>query len=448
MLVNTIHAVYTCDMNEEFTIPVLGEGKIPSPLKYSTGKSDVHFVNDDHRVVFDVLYDKNRDPQRTDLLEYAGPRNKIYFLPRHVHAGILTCGGLCPGLNDVIRAITRSLWRNYEVRRISGIRFGYAGLIPENNLPTIDLNPDVVDDIHRIGGSILGSSRGGGARTEDIVDAIERLNISMLFVIGGDGTQRGAMNITKEILKRGLKIAVIGIPKTIDNDLSYIEKSFGFETAVTEASKTVYAAHAEAHSAEHGIGLVKLMGRHSGFIAAHTAIASNDVNFVLIPEVPFQLEGKNGFLEHLVRRIKRRGHAVVIVAEGAGQNLMNPTNKTDESGNEQFADIGVYLKQIITQYFENIGMTMHLKYLDPSYLIRGAVAVPNDSMYCVRLAHNAVHAAMAGKTGVLVSYLNGHFVHMPMATAVSKRNTIDPSGSLWRDVIEATQQPPNMVMQK
>ncbi len=432
-------------MQEDFTIPTLGTGKIPSPLRYSPEGRGSGFISDDVHIIYDVWYDPQRTENRNDLLEYAGPREKIYFLPRHVHAGILTCGGLCPGLNDVIRTITRSLWRNYGVRRISGIRFGYAGLIPENNIPTIDLNPDVVDDIHRIGGSILGSSRGGGERTEDIVDAIERLNLNMLFVIGGDGTQRGAMNITAEVLKRKLKISVIGIPKTIDNDLSYIEKSFGFETAVTEATKVVYSAHSEAHSAENGVGLVRLMGRNSGFIAAHTALASNDANFVLIPEVSFDLEGPNGLFTHLENRLRRRQHAVIIVAEGAGQHLLAPTDEKDKSGNPQLSDIGVFLKTAIKEYFKRIEMTMQLKYIDPSYLIRGAVAVPNDSLYCSRLAHNAVHAAMAGKTGVLISYLNGHFVHMPMATAVSKRNSVDPSGALWRDVIEATQQPLSMI---
>lgn len=432
-------------MTEDFHVPSLGTNKIPSPLRYSLEGDSFGFISDSERIIYDVCYDAKRNVDRKDLLERAGPRGKIYFLPRHVHAGILTCGGLCPGLNNVIRTITRSLWRNYGVRRISGIRFGYAGLIPENNIPTFDLNPDVVDDIHRIGGSILGSSRGGGERTEDIVDAIERLNLNMIFVIGGDGTQRGAMNITSEILKRKLKIAVIGIPKTIDNDLSYIEKSFGFETAVTEATRTVDSAHAEAHSAENGVGLVKLMGRYSGFIAAHTALASNDANFVLIPEVPFELDGSQGLYTHLENRLRRRQHAVIIVAEGAGQHLLPPTSETDKSGNLQFADVGVFLKRAIKNQFERIGMTMHLKYIDPSYLIRGAVAVPNDSLYCSRLAHNAVHAAMAGKTGVLISLLNGYFVHMPMATAVSKRNTLDPAGALWRDVIEATQQPLCMV---
>jgi 6-phosphofructokinase 1 len=311
----------------------------------------------------------------------------------------------------------------------------------------MELDPDVVDDIHRIGGSVLGSSRGGGERTSDIVDAIERLNLSQVYIIGGDGTQKGALKIAEEIQARGLKISVIGIPKTIDNDLSFIEKSFGFETAVVRATEAIYAAHQEAHSAINGVGLVKVMGRESGFIAAHTAIASHDVNFVLIPEVPFELEGPNGFFEHLRKRLEARNHAVVLISEGAGQQLMAHAEQnlgTDASGNKRLGDIGIFLKEKISAYFKEIGMPMNLKYIDPSYIIRSSEAIPTDSMYCSRLGSNAVHAAMAGKTKVLVSLVNNNFVHLPIEIAVRTRNTVDPESSLWRDVIDATGMPVKM----
>jgi 6-phosphofructokinase 1 len=353
----------------------------------------------------------------------------------------MTCGGLCPGLNDVIRSVVRNLWYRYGVRRITGIRFGYNGLLGNVEDSIIELNPTVVDDIHRIGGSMLGSSRGGGDRTEDLVDALERLNINMLFPIGGDGTQKGALAIANEIERRGLKIAVVGVPKTIDNDLSFIEKSFGFETAVVRATEAVYAAHQEAHSAINGVGLVKLMGRDSGFIAAHTAIASHDVNYVLIPEVPFELEGKGGLFEHLKARLERRKHAVIVVAEGAGQEHLAAENGTDASGNRKLGDIGLYLKQKIVDHFKSIGFPVNLKYIDPSYIIRSSTAIPTDSLYCSRLGTNAVHAAMAGKTKILISLLNNHFVHVPIATATKTRNYVDPEGSLWRDVIDATGMP-------
>jgi 6-phosphofructokinase 1 len=439
----------------DFTVHPLGEAKIPSPITYSTVEGDelANYVRDDEYIIHDI----DAEPGSTckeytvqTILQKAGPRQKIYFAPGHVHAGIVTCGGLCPGLNDVIRAITRCLWYRYGVRRITGIRFGYQGLLPENAYPTMELDPDAVDDIHKIGGTVLGSSRGGGQRTGDIVDTIERLNLNILFTIGGDGTQKGADAIAEEIERRGLKISIIGVPKTIDNDVAFIQKSFGFETAVAEATHVVSAAHSEAHSAYNGIGLVQVMGRASGFIAATTALASHDANFVLIPEVPFELEGENGLLENLRRRLLARRHAVIIVAEGAGQDLLaavydHETGKTDASGNPELGDIGLFLKDKITAYFTSIDMKVSLKYIDPSYIIRSAVAAPTDSVYCSRLGNNAVHAAMAGKTRLLISQMNNTFVHLPIQMAVSERNRVNPESSLWRDVIEGTHQPIQMV---
>jgi 6-phosphofructokinase 1 len=430
----------------DFTVPVLGDCKIKSPLIYSRilGDAIANYVSDEERIIYDIEAPEEGEERNYTpacLLQKAGPREYIYFNPGHVHAGIITCGGLCPGLNDVIRALVRCLWYAYGVRRITGIRFGYQGVLPENNYPTIDLNPLEVDDIHKIGGTILGSSRGGGERTEDIVDSIERLNLNILFTIGGDGTQKGALKIVEEIEKRGLKIAVIGIPKTIDNDLSFIQKSFGFETAVTRAAEAVFSAHTEAHSAMDGIGLVKLMGRESGFIAAHTALAVHEANFVLIPEVPFDLEGPNGLMENLRKRLERRHHAVIIAAEGAGQEHLSASDNTDDSGNKKLGDIGIYLKERINRYFSEQNMKVSLKYIDPSYIIRSSVAVPSDSVYCARLGNNAVHAAMAGKTGILISLINNNFVHLPTHIAVSKRNYVDPESSLWRDVVEGTRQP-------
>ncbi|MFW6338535.1 MAG: ATP-dependent 6-phosphofructokinase [Alkalispirochaetaceae bacterium] len=438
-------------MRYDFQIPRLGEPKAPSPIQYSRVQGDAlaNYVKDEERIVFDIEA-SNREGdcyEEGNLLEKAGPREKIYFTPQHVHAGIVTCGGLCPGLNDVIRAITRCLWYRYGVQRISGIRFGYQGLLPDNNLATVPLDPDKVDDIHRIGGSVLGSSRGGGDRTEDIVDTLERLNLTMLFTIGGDGTQKGALKIAEEIERRGLKIAVVGIPKTIDNDLSFIQKSFGFETAVAQATGAVYSAHTEAHSAINGVGLVKVMGRASGFIAAHTALASHEVNFVLIPEVPFELHGENGLLRHLKKRLELRNHGVIIVAEGAGQDLLEASNEraADASGNVKLGDIGVFLKKEIEKHFSEQGWPLNLKYIDPSYIVRSAPAAPTDSVYCSRLGNNAVHAAMAGKTKILISLVNNTFVHIPIKVAVSERNFVEPEGPLWRDVIEATHQPLRMV---
>lgn len=431
-----------------FTIPLLGTPDIPSPIKMSTVIGDrlANYVREDEYILYDIEARPDEQPKQCKnehLLERAGPRKLIYFHPGHVHAGIVTCGGLCPGLNDVIRAIVRALYNLYGVRRITGIQYGYKGFLPEYNIPTIPLDPDVVDDIHHRGGTILGSSRGGG-EIKEIASAIERMNLNILFIIGGDGTQRGALKIAEELERRNMKVAMIGVPKTIDNDISFVQKSFGFETAVAIAVDAVNSAHIEASNAINGVGLVKVMGRESGFIAAHTALANNDVNFVLIPEIPFDLRGKNGLLEHLKNRLKEKSHAVILVAEGAGQELLEASNKKDPSGNKQLQDIGHYLQKRIPKYLAEEGINVNLKYIDPSYMIRSAPAHPNDSIYCARLGTHAVHAAMAGRTKALISLVNNNFVHLPIKMAVSERNYVDPEGSLWRDVLEVTTQPPIM----
>ena len=433
----------------DFTVEDLGPKSIESPISLSKVSGDfiVNYVKDDEYVRYQVNASVGKQPQLThaELLEKAGPREKIFFNPHHVHAGIVTGGGLCPGLNDVIRALVRCLWYRYGVRRISGIRYGYKGFLPEYKFDVKALDPEIVDDIHKIGGTMLGTARGGGKQVTDIVDAIERLNLNILFNIGGDGTQRGSLDIANEIERRKLKIAVVGIPKTVDNDFSFIDKSFGFDTAVVKACEAVSAAHMEAHSQINGIGLVKVMGRESGFIAAHTALASHEANFVLIPEVPFDIEGPNGLLAHLEKRLERRHHAVIIVAEGACQNLMETETKTDASGNKKLSDVGLFLKEKIQAYFNAKEMEINLKYIDPSYLIRSSPAEPIDSIYCERLGNNAVHAAMAGKTKVLIGLVNNEYVHLPMRAAVAHRNHVDPEGSLWRDAIEATHQPLTML---
>jgi 6-phosphofructokinase 1 len=403
-----------------------------------------NYASDDEKVIYNIeLLPGIEVPfDQRGLLEKAGPRAKIYFDPSKVHAGIVTCGGLCPGLNDVIRSVVMTLWYHYGVRRISGFKFGFRGMLPQYRLPTLELEPDMIVDAHRQGGTILGSSRGGGEKTEEIVDTVERMNLSILFVIGGDGSQKGALAIANEVGKRGLKVAVVGIPKTIDNDLCFIQRSFGFETAVSKAVEAVTGAHVEAHDAVNGIALVKLMGRDSGFIAANTSLGTNDVNYVFVPEVPFDIDGERGLLKDLKKRLERRNHALIVVAEGAGQDLMPETEiKRDASGNKKLSDIGLFLQGRIKGYFKQEGVEINLKYIDPSYLIRSTPANPADSIYCTRLGANAVHAAMAGKTSLISSFLNDHFVHVPIGLVVAKRNKIDPESSLWRSVIEATGQP-------
>lgn len=435
-------------MSEEildFEVRRLGPAKVPSPLHLSTLRDDfqANYTTDDQKVVYEVEVDAStRDPSH--LLEKAGPRASLFFEPEQVHAAVLTAGGLCPGLNDVVRGIVMTLWYRYGVRKVTGLRYGYRGLYAIEETPPVELFPEVVRDIHRHGGTMLGSSRGGGEKIGLMVDTLVAQGINVLFTIGGDGTQKGALAIAREIERRKLPIAVVGIPKTIDNDLSFVEKSFGFETAVAEAVNAVSSAHIEARDAIDGIGLVKVMGRESGFIAAHTALAQNDVNFVLIPEVPFELEGDNGLLAHLERRLDSRHHAVILAAEGAGQALLEKVAGTDASGNKKLGDIGLFLKSEISAHFKPKGREVNLKYIDPSYIIRAAGAIPSDAIYCARLAANAVHAAMCGRTECIVGLVNSRYVHVPMALAVGRRNGVDPEGTLWRDVMDATGQPPLM----
>lgn len=437
--------------NLDFTVETLGACKVASPIELSTKRGDfrANFVKDDTYVRYKVnVYDGNLNDctdKSSSLMQKAGPRQFIYFNPAHVNAGICTCGGLCPGLNDVIRAVVRCLYYRYGVKRIRGFRFGFKGFLADYGFETVDLTPDKVDEIHKIGGSFLGTSRGGGNRIIDIVDSIESLSLNMLFIIGGDGTQRGALDIAQEVEKRGLKIAIVGIPKTVDNDLLFIDRSFGFDTAVQKATEAVAAAHMEAHSQINGIGLVKLMGRESGFIAAHTAMASHETNFCLIPEVPFDLDGPNGFFSHLVKRIKERHHAVIIVAEGAGQDLLEKTGQKDDSGNTKLSDIGIFLRDRMAEYFTRQGIHHNIKYIDPSYQIRASATNAVDSVYCERLGNNAVHAAMAGKTKIVIGLVHGKFVHIPIKMATSRRNVVDPEGAMWRDTLDATGQPILMV---
>jgi 6-phosphofructokinase 1 len=344
-------------------------------------------------------------------------------------------------LNDVIRALVLELSFHYGVRKIYGFCNGYQGFIAKYKRSTVDLTPELVNGISAKGGTILGTSR-GEQDAREIVDCLEQMGINILFVIGGDGTLRGAVGIVEEVAKRGEKIAVVGIPKTIDNDIMFIDQSFGFQTAFAEACDSIRAAHVEAESSPNGVGLVKLMGRHSGFIACYASLAKSDANFVLIPEIPFKLHGERGFLTVLRERIQRRRHAVIVVAEGAGQDfLMAQSHETDASGNIRLGDIGVFLKNEITKDFALHGLELNLKYIDPSYAIRSVPANPYDSVYCLRLSHNAVHAAMSGRTEIMVGRWHGRFVHIPMATAIRERNCVDPDGDLWMSVLESTGQP-------
>ncbi len=433
---------------EDLVVKSLGPCRVDSPLLplLERRKRSYYNVAESDRVLFDdtasALLARGVPIEEIPGFEPAGARHKIFFDPSKTRAGIVTCGGLCPGFNDVIRGLVMELHFLYGVRRIYGFCNGYQGFIPKYKRSVLELTPQTVSQINEHGGTILGTSRGEQDPVE-IVDCLERTGVNVLFVIGGDGTLRGAQAICREVEARGAKIAVVGIPKTIDNDINFIDQSFGFQTAFSVAADVILTAHAEAKASPNGVGLVKLMGRHSGFIACYAALARNDANFVLIPEVPFTLEGESGLLAVLRRRVQASGHAVVVVAEGAGQELMgDKDNGSDASGNAKLGDVGVFLKQRVTDDFAAAGLELNLKYFDPSYFVRSVKANSFDAVYCLRLAHNAVHAAMAGRTEVVVSRWHGRFVLLPIPLAVRDRNTVDPSGDLWMSVLESTGQPP------
>ena len=422
----------------DFSVMNLGQCTIPSPM------SGVHFVKKDDSVLYhsDIREIRKyialgKEPPR---FEEAGPRETIFFDPATLACGIVTCGGLCPGLNNVIRAVVLSLHHHYGVKKIYGFQYGYEGLSPKFGHKPVQITPEVVVNIDEMGGTMLGSSRGNQDISE-MVDTLEKMSISILFTIGGDGTQRGALAISEEARRRGLRLSVIGIPKTIDNDISYIQQTFGFETAVSEAKRVTYAAHSEAKGARNGIGLVKLMGRDSGFIAAYAAVVDGQVNFCLVPEVPFTLDG---FLNALKARLETRKHAVIVAAEGAGQNLMETKGERDASGNISYGDIGIFLRDAIKEHFKKFGMEINLKYIDPSYTIRSVPANPHDSALCVLFGHNAVHAGMAGRTGIIIGFWNQRFTHVPISLAVSERKKIDPGGWVWSSVLSSTGQPRSM----
>jgi 6-phosphofructokinase 1 len=434
----------------DLKIKNLGNCKYGSPLdlSYIDGDEIANYVMDDERIfavntksIAEYLKNNGYD---MPLFEKAGPREKLFFEPGKTISAIVTCGGICPGLNAVIRAVVMMNYYRYKNKSTLGIKYGYSGFIKSIVPDVIELTPDIVDDIDKHGGTILASSR-GPQDVKEIVDRLVELKVNILYTVGGDGTLHGANEIQAEIEKRGLSIAVIGIPKTIDNDISYIDRTFGTETAFSKACEALDSAHTEAKASYKGIGLVKVMGRMSGFIAANTALASNNANFVLIPEVRFELRGANGFFAALKKRMTIKDHAVILVAEGAGQNLFSEKDqKYDASGNKKLDDIGVFLKDEIKKYFDEEKIPISIKYIDPSYIIRSTAPTPNDALFCLQLAQMAVHAGMSGKTGCVIGHYNGEFIHLPIKAAISKRKTIDPESELWLSVLESTGQPAMM----
>lgn len=422
-------------MSSQYDVKRLGACRIDSPVP-ALGSGP----NDHRRVLVDATVSSaDEGPSGAASLEQAGAREKIFFMPGSSRIGIVTCGGLSPGINDVVRALTMVSWYCYGVRKIFGFRYGYQGLVGSSETDPIEMTPQLVETIHRDGGTMLGSSRGPQDPCE-IVNFLQEHRIDILFTIGGDGTLKGAAAIAKEVQNRNVPIAVVGIPKTIDNDISFTQRTFGFMTAVAESQSVIYGAHTEAKGVRNGIGLVKLMGRESGFVAVYAALASSDVNLVLIPEESFSIEK---IMKYLEERLRQKSHAVIVAAEGAGQNNLKISG-TDDSGNKKLGDIGLFLKSAITDHFDRAEIPVTIKYIDPSYIIRSAPANASDSVFCFQLAGNAVHAAMAGRTAMAVSLWNGHFVHVPIDLMVQQRKKVETSGLLWQSVLDNTGQPSDL----
>jgi len=437
-------------MDSSCTIKNVGVPKIHSPL------DAVQFIEDNEYVLLNpVVKILPKEAERTfqgvsqqrpatplpfdtsnkNCFQKAGPRSRIFFDGESVQIGIVTCGGLCPGLNNVIRALVNCFTYRYGVKKpIYGFRYGYYGIA---NKDYISLTPQTVLDIHNFGGSFLGSSR-GNQDIKVMVDNIIDLGVDILITIGGDGTQKGAHQIYEEVAKRNRQISVIGVPKTVDNDLAYVDRTFGFETAIEQAQAPILAAHQEARSVFNGIGLVKLMGRDSGFITLNASIASGEVNIVLLPEAKFTMEE---LIEYLINRFKTKQHCLIVCAEGAGQDILPPTGKKDKSGNNVLQDIGLYLKSEIPKRLEEKGIENKIIYIDPSYQIRCCKANPFDAAYCTILAQMCCHAAMAGKTDMIVGSINNQYVHVPMLKATEFRKKVDKNGTYFQAMLDETGMP-------
>jgi 6-phosphofructokinase 1 len=419
--------------DSSMNIPDLGAARFPSPLK--------RWVNEWERVPATILRTADAQPDAGLLFELAGARRNLFFHPPETRAGIVTCGGLCPGLNDVIRSLFFEMHHAYGVKEVLGFRWGYQGLDPDHGAEPLALTHELVDRIHLQAGTILGTSRGPVDKAR-VVENLIRRRINVLFAIGGDGTQRGAREFFNEAQRRGHALSVVGIPKTIDNDIPFVARSFGFLTAVQEATKVLQRAHTEARCVKNGIALVKLMGRHAGFLAAEATVASQEVNFTLIPEVPFRLEGKGGFLTALERRILEREHAVIAVAEGSGQELLGNTgNERDASGNVRLSDIGVFLREKIEAWFNARQIPIVMRYFDPGYIVRSSPDNAEDAVLCDAFARHAAHAAMAGKTGLVIGLLHDRFIHVPIELLATQQKRLDPDSSVWSAVLSATGQP-------
>lgn len=418
--------------NSRLDIPLLGNAAIDSHLEMIDDTNDVELTVGNE---LDPLFERPRKL----VFEHAGARKQIFFVPGNVRAAVATCGGICPGLNDVVRSLVRTLLNAYKARSVIGYRYGLCGCVASYGLSPMVLTSETVNGIDDVGGTVLGTSR-GPQKPDEIIATLLRDQIDMLFLIGGDGTLRAAHALSLALQERKLPIAVVGIPKTIDNDINFVPRSFGFETAVERTSDALRCAHVEARSVRGGVGIVKIMGRESGFIASHATLAYRNVDFTLIPEVPFAIDGPQGLLAQVEATLRRNGHVLLAVAEGAGQKYLPQVTKEDASGNRKPGDIAAHLMGRMASHLADKGLRHSFKYIDPSYMVRSVPACASDKIYAAALGQHAVHAAMSGRTGMVVAEIMDKFVHLPLELVSQKRRTLAQNGLLWRSVLDCTQQ--------
>ena len=412
-------------INDIDCVKIFDGKKIKNPLKNNDAFKDSYFVEEDTLIKTNII--KTTDSDEENYFVRAGPRKEIAWDPIHTKVAIVTCGGLCPGLNTVIRELYITLHHKYGVKFVYGVKNGYKGFYSDN---LVRLDDDIIRDIHHKGGSILGTSR-GGTDVKKIVDSIAHRGISHLYAIGGNGTQKGLFEINKEIKKRGLCVSVVGIPKTIDNDLCIIDKSFGFDTSVQEAQRAIQAAKVEIEAFNNAVGIVKVMGRNSGFIAMYSSLASKDVDCCLIPEIPFDIEYDHGVLHYIKECLHKKDKILIVVSEGAGQHYINdPVNKN-------LNDFGIWLCEVVRSNVPNVC----IKYIDPTYTIRAITPNASDSIYCTILAQSAVHGAFCGYTNFIVGPVNGKHAYIPLQMAIHETNTVSEDDRMWFRLISANGQP-------
>ena len=429
---------------DDLAIARLGERTIDTPLRDLLGgrEESVHYVTETDRVLLDDTLGvaKRRSagtPAELPAFNPGGPREKLYFEPSTVTAAIVTCGGLCPGLNNVVRALVLQLANAYGVKSILGFRNGYSGLT-DTSAP-LALTPELVRDIHNRGGTILGTSR-GGQEPAAMVDTLARHRVDMLFVIGGDGSLRGAQKIAAKpppatAARRG------GHPEDHRQRHSVDRPELRLPDRVRPRRRVDprRAHRGRVHRRRRGTGQADGPAQRLHRLLCDTRQPRSrlrpDPRSLLparqLPALPAQARRSAGARS----RGRRRGRRAGAVPRSA---------ETDASGNARLGDIGALLRERVTAHFAQHGTPLSLRYVDPGYAIRSVPANAFDAVYCARLAQAAVHAGMAGFTSMVVARWHGRFIHLPIALATATRNQVDPHGDLWMSVLEATGQPKHL----